>query len=200
MSAATPLPRLVVLISGRGRNLQAIIEATGRGELAADVALVISNRADAAGLDIARAAGIATQVIRHVDFPDRETFDAELIAAITPLQPDLVVLAGFMRILTPGFVRAFAGRLVNIHPSLLPKYPGLHTHAQALAAGDAEHGASVHWVTEELDGGPVILQGRLKVQPGDTAAGLALRVLEEIEVRLYPQALQQLLSERRAAS
>lgn len=200
MSAATPLPRLVVLISGRGRNLQAIIEATRRGELAADVALVISNRADAAGLDIARAAGIATQVIRHVDFPDRETFDAELIAAITPLQPDLVVLAGFMRILTPGFVRAFAGRLVNIHPSLLPKYPGLDTHAQALAAGDAEHGASVHWVTEELDGGPVILQGRLKVQPGDTAAGLALRVLEEIEVRLYPQALQQLLSERRAAS
>lgn len=188
------MKRLVVLISGRGRNLQAIIEAIASGELQAEVALVLSNRPDAGGLDYARAAGINTCVIRHADFPTREAFDAEMIAAIEPCQPDLVVLAGFMRILSSAFVRAFAGRLINIHPSLLPLYPGLDTHARAIAAGDSEHGASVHWVTEELDGGPVILQGRTRIRAGETAEQLAARLLEEVEVKLYPQAIRLLLS------
>jgi len=189
------LPRLVVLISGRGRNLQAIVDATRSGRLRAEVALVLSNRSDAAGLDYARAAGIPTQVIRHQDHADRASFDAQMLAVIEPLQPALVVLAGFMRILTPRFIRAFQGRLVNIHPSLLPLYPGLNTHARALQAGDAEHGASVHWVTEELDGGPVIAQGRVRIEAGDTPETLGQRVLEQVEVRLYPEVLQQLLTE-----
>ena len=189
------LPRLVVLISGRGRNLQAIVDATRSGRLRAEVALVLSNRNDAAGLDYARAAGIVTQVIRHQDHADRDAFDAQMLAVIEPLQPALVVLAGFMRILTPRFIRAFQGRLVNIHPSLLPLYPGLNTHARALQAGDAEHGASVHWVTEELDGGPVIAQGRVRIEAGDTPETLGQRVLEDVEVRLYPDVLQQLLTE-----
>ncbi|SHG46696.1 phosphoribosylglycinamide formyltransferase-1 [Hydrocarboniphaga daqingensis] len=189
------LPRLVVLISGRGRNLQAIVDATRSGRLRAEVALVLSNRSDAAGLDYARAAGIPTQVIRHQDHADRASFDAQMLAVIEPLQPALVVLAGFMRILTLPFIRALQGRLVNIHPSLLPLYPGLNTHARALQAGDAEHGASVHWVTEELDGGPVIAQGRVRIEPGDTPETLGQRVLEQVEVRLYPEVLQQLLTE-----
>ena len=189
------LPRLVVLISGRGRNLQAIVDATRSGRLRAEVALVLSNRSDAPGLDYARAAGIPTQVIRHQDHADRASFDAQMLAVIEPLQPALVVLAGFMRILTPPFIRALQGRLVNIHPSLLPLYPGLNTHARALQAGDAEHGASVHWVTEELDGGPVIAQGRVRIEPGDTPETLGQRVLEQVEVRLYPEVLQQLLTE-----
>lgn len=189
------LPRLVVLISGRGRNLQAIVDATRSGRLRAEVALVLSNRSDAAGLDYARAAGIPTQVIRHQDHADRASFDAQMLAVIEPLQPALVVLAGFMRILTPRFIRALQGRLVNIHPSLLPLYPGLNTHARALQAGDAEHGASVHWVTEELDGGPVIAQGRVRIEAGDTPETLGQRVLEDVEVRLYPDVLQQLLTE-----
>lgn len=189
------LPRLVVLISGRGRNLQAIVDATRSGRLRAEVALVLSNRSDAAGLDYARATGIPTQVIRHQDHADRASFDAQMLAVIEPLQPALVVLAGFMRILTPPFIRALQGRLVNIHPSLLPLYPGLNTHARALQAGDAEHGASVHWVTEELDGGPVIAQGRVRIEPGDTPETLGQRVLEQVEVRLYPEVLQQLLTE-----
>jgi len=189
------LPRLVVLISGRGRNLQAIVDAARSGRLRAEVALVLSNRSDAAGLDYARAAGIPTQVIRHQDHADRASFDAQMLAVIEPLQPALVVLAGFMRILTPPFIRALKGRLVNIHPSLLPLYPGLNTHARALQAGDAEHGASVHWVTEELDGGPVIAQGRVRIEPGDTPETLGQRVLEQVEVRLYPEVLQQLLTE-----
>lgn len=189
------LPRLVVLISGRGRNLQAIVDAAHSGRLRAEVALVLSNRSDAAGLDYARAAGIPTQVIRHQDHADRASFDAQMLAVIEPLQPALVVLAGFMRILTPPFIRALKGRLVNIHPSLLPLYPGLNTHARALQAGDAEHGASVHWVTEELDGGPVIAQGRVRIEAGDTPETLGQRVLEDVEVRLYPDVLQQLLTE-----
>ena len=185
--------RLVVLISGRGRNLQAFIEATRDGRIAADIALVVSNRADAAGLELARDAGIPTLVIAHRDYPTREAFDAQLIAAIAPLQPDLVLLAGFMRILTPAFIRAFEGRLLNIHPSLLPRYPGLDTHARAIAAGDAEHGASVHLVTEELDGGPVIMQGAIPVRPTDDAASLAERVMCEVELRIYPQVVSLLM-------
>ena len=146
------LPRLVVLISGRGRNLQAIVDATRSGRLRAEVALVLSNRSDAAGLDYARAAGIPTQVIRHQDHADRASFDAQMLAVIEPLQPALVVLAGFMRILTPPFIRALQGRLVNIHPSLLPLYPGLNTHARALQAGDAEHGAEERRQGHGVDG------------------------------------------------
>jgi len=182
-----PRGRLVVLISGRGRNLQAFIDAIRDGRIEADIALVVSNRADAAGLGLARDAGIPTRVIAHRDYPTREAFDAQLIAAIAPLQPDLVLLAGFMRILTPSFIRAFEGRLLNIHPSLLPRYPGLDTHARAIAAGDAEHGASVHLVTEELDGGPVLMQGAVPVLPDDDAASLAERVMREVELRIYPQ-------------
>ncbi len=182
-----PRGRLVVLISGRGRNLQAFIEATRDGRIAADIALVVSNRADAAGLELAEAAGIPTLVIAHRDYPTREAFDAQLVAAIAPLQPDLVLLAGFMRILTPAFIRAFEGRLLNIHPSLLPRHPGLDTHTRAIAAGDAEHGASVHLVTEELDGGPVLMQGVVPILPTDDAASLAERVMREVELRIYPQ-------------
>ncbi len=187
--------RLVVLISGRGRNLQAFIEATRDGRVRADIALVISNRADAAGLALAQAAGIPTQVISHRDYPTREAFDAQMVAAIGPHQPDLVLLAGFMRILTAGFIRAFEGRLLNIHPSLLPRYPGLDTHAKALANGDAEHGASVHLVTEELDGGPVLLQASLSVHADDDAQTLAARVMDEIETRIYPQVVAWMLGD-----
>ena len=182
-----PRGKLVVLISGRGRNLQSFIEATRDGRIAADIALVVSNRADAVGLALAEAAGVPTRVIAHRDYPTREAFDEQLIATIAPLQPDLVLLAGFMRILTPSFIRAFEGRLLNIHPSLLPRYPGLDTHARAIAAGDAEHGASVHLVTEELDGGPVLMQGAVPVLPADDAASLAERVMSEVELRIYPQ-------------
>jgi phosphoribosylglycinamide formyltransferase 1 len=186
--------RIVVLISGRGRNLQSLIEASLSGELPGRIVAVISNRADAQGLVLAKAAGIPGLVIAHTDYPSREAFDEALLQAIQPLQPDAVVLAGFMRILTPAFIRAFEGRLLNIHPSLLPLYPGLHTHARAIAAGDAEHGATVHFVTEQLDGGPALIQGRLSVRPEDTAEALARRVLEEIELRIYPQALRLLLN------
>lgn len=187
------MKKLVVLISGRGRNLQAFIEASRRGELGGEIALVISNRADAAGLQLARDAGLPTRVIPHVDYATREAFDAALIAAIEPLQPDAIALAGFMRILTPAFIDRFQGRLLNIHPSLLPLYPGLHTHRRALEAGDREHGATVHFVTQELDGGPLVLQGRLAIEPGDDAESLATRVMEQVELRIYPQAVAWLL-------
>ena len=189
MAKMTARKRVAVLISGRGRNLQAFIEATRDGRIAADIALVVSNRADAAGLGLAEAAGIPTLVIAHRDYPTREAFDAQLVAAIAPLQPDLVLLAGFMRILTPTFIRAFEGRLLNIHPSLLPKYPGLHTHQRAIDAGDAEAGATVHLVTADLDAGPILGQARVPVLPGDTAGSLAARVLEQ-EHRLYPEVLR----------
>lgn len=187
------MKRIVVLISGRGRNLQAIIEATQNGDLPAQIALVISNRADAQGLLLAEAAGIPTKVIPHAEYPSREAFDQALLDEILPLEPDAVALAGFMRILTPIFIRALQGRLLNIHPSLLPLYPGLHTHARALAAGDAEHGATVHFVSEDLDGGPLILQGRVPVLENDTADTLANRVIEQVEVGIYPKALKWLL-------
>lgn len=198
MSAPAPSAprRLVVLISGRGRNLLSLIQASRSGELGGEIVRVIANRADAAGLAYAEAAGIPVQVISHRDHPSRESFDAALVAAITPEQPDLVLLAGFMRVLTPVFIRAFEGRVLNIHPSLLPRHPGLHTHAAVLAAGEREHGASVHLVTEELDGGPVLMQGRIEVQPGDDADRLAARVLDEIEMRLYPRAVALVLQGR----
>ncbi|MCM2321510.1 MAG: phosphoribosylglycinamide formyltransferase [Pseudomonas sp.] len=179
---------VVVLISGSGSNLQALIDSLGEDN-PARICAVISNRADAYGLTRAQNAGIATAVLDHKTFAGREAFDAALIEAIDAHQPDLVVLAGFMRILTPGFVQHYAGRLFNIHPSLLPKYKGMHTHQRALEAGDAEHGCSVHFVTEELDGGPLIVQAVVPVQPGDSAETLASRV-QIGEHRIYPLAVR----------
>ena len=181
--------RLVILISGSGSNLQAFIDAIARGELHAQIVAVISNKPTALGVRRADAAGIPTAVIDHQQFADRETFDAALRDCVQQFQPDLVILAGFMRILTPVFLRPFIGRLLNIHPSLLPKYPGLHTHQRAIDAGDLEAGATVHFVTEELDGGPAIIQAHVPVQSTDTAEHLAARVLQ-VEHRIYPLAAE----------
>ena len=181
---ATPLP-VVVLISGRGSNLQSIIDAIASSELPVDIRAVISNRPNAAGLQRATQAGIATEIIDHTSYEDRATFDQALQTCIDRYQPALVVLAGFMRILTPGFVAHYQGRLLNIHPSLLPEFPGLNTHQRVLAAGNREHGASVHFVTDAMDGGPVVLQARLAIQDHDTAETLAARVLEQ-EHRMLP--------------
>jgi phosphoribosylglycinamide formyltransferase-1 len=157
--------------------MQAFIDACASGELPATVVLVISNNPDAAGLRRAAEAGIATACIDHREFPDRESFDRALVAEVEARKPDLVILAGFMRILTSVFITPFAGRLLNIHPSLLPKYRGLHTHQRALDAGDSHAGATVHYVTAELDGGPSIIQAREPILPGDTAETLAARVV-----------------------
>ena len=172
---------IVILISGRGSNMRAMVEA------GLPVAAVISNRADAAGLAYAAGQGIATAVVEHRDYATREAFDAALAQAIDGFRPDLVVLAGFMRILTAGFVLRYQGRLLNIHPSLLPAFPGLDTHARALAAGVKLHGATVHFVTAELDHGPIVIQAAVPVLPHDDEAQLAARVLAE-EHRIYPQA------------
>ncbi|MEW6765801.1 MAG: phosphoribosylglycinamide formyltransferase [Pseudomonadota bacterium] len=188
--------RIVVLISGNGSNLQALIDAEKRDELGGGhIVAVLSNRADAYGLERARQADIPAEHLSHKDFPDREAFDAALMARIDAHHPDLIVLAGFMRILTPGFVHHYAGRLINIHPSLLPKYPGMHTHARAIEAGDAEHGATVHFVTEGVDEGPAILQGRVPVLPDDTPETLQQRV-HTIEHQIYPQAVRMLCQKR----
>ncbi len=180
--------RIAVLISGSGTNLQALIDARGEGRMAGDIVLVLCNNPEAFGLQRAAYAGIPTRVINHRDFASREDYDRVLISALEDCQADLVVLAGYMRILSPLFVRHFEGRLINIHPSLLPKYPGLHTHQRAIEADDREHGATVHFVTEELDGGPPILQGRLRIDDSDEQQ-LAQRVQREIEHRIYPQAV-----------
>lgn len=180
---------VVVLLSGTGSNLQALIDSTGDGENPARIAAVIANRSDAYGLQRARQAGIATQVLEHADFADRDAFDQALTQAIDSFAPQLVVLAGFMRILTPAFVRHYHGRLLNIHPSLLPRHKGLHTHQRALQAGDAEHGCTVHFVTEELDGGPLVVQAVVPVQSQDTAASLAQRVHTQ-EHHVYPLAVR----------
>lgn len=181
--------RLVVLLSGSGSNLQALIDSIARGELRAMIVGVISNKPDALGLQRAQAANIPTATIDHKQFASRELFDAELCTRVQSFRPDLVILAGFMRILTPTFLRPFLGRLVNIHPSLLPKYPGLHTHQRALDAGDLEAGATVHFVTDELDGGPAIVQARVPIHAGDDAEALAARVLQ-VEHIIYPLAAQ----------
>lgn len=180
---------VVVLLSGTGSNLQALIDDTRHAGNPARVCAVVSNRADAYGLVRAREAGIATAVLDHRQYEGREAFDSALIAAIDEHQPDLVVLAGFMRILTPGFVRHYHGRLLNIHPSLLPLYKGLHTHERVLEAGDAEHGCSVHFVTEELDGGPLVLQAVVPVDSNDTPGSLAQRVHAR-EHQIYPLAVR----------
>mgnify|MGYP005839002565 CR=1 FL=1 len=180
--------RLAILISGRGSNMEAIIQAARDPAYPADVALVVSNRAAAPGLARARDLGVPTIALPHGDFPSREAFDAALDALLREHRIDVVALAGFMRVLTPGFVRRWQGRMLNIHPSLLPRYPGLHTHRRALEAGDREAGCTVHEVTADLDSGPILAQARVPILPGDSAESLALRVLAE-EKRVYPPAI-----------
>jgi len=177
--------KIVVLISGGGTNLQAIIDACIEDSYPGEVVGVISNKEDAYGLTRAKNADIATVALSHKTFSSREDYDQALIKEIDAFDADLIVLAGFMRILTPSFVQHFQGKLLNIHPSLLPKYQGLNTHQRAIDAGDKEHGVSVHFVTEELDGGPVILQAKVPVFDGDVADDLAARVHEQ-EHRIYP--------------
>jgi phosphoribosylglycinamide formyltransferase-1 len=186
MTTPTPPLRVVVLVSGRGSNLKAIAARADAGELPVRIEAVVSDRADAGALEWARARGIATSVLSPRDFPDRGTYGRALGDIVESHAPQLVLLAGFMRILSDEFVLRFSGRMLNIHPSLLPKYAGLHTHRRALEAGEREHGASVHFVTPELDGGPVVLQARVPVLPGDDEDSLAARVLRE-EHLIYPR-------------
>jgi phosphoribosylglycinamide formyltransferase-1 len=191
---AQALP-LVVLISGRGSNLKAILDAIRHEQLPAVVTAVISDQSRAAGLDYARQENIDTLALDAADYPDRHSYDRALQGLIDRFNPGLVVLAGFMRILTPAFVHHYEGRLINIHPSLLPEFPGLNTHQRAIDEGARQHGASVHFVTEEVDGGPVIVQVRVPVLPDDDAERLAARVLKQ-EHRLYPQAIRWLAEGR----
>lgn len=187
--------RIVVLISGSGSNLQAIIDATQSGRINGDVVAVLSNKADVFGLERAANANIATEVLNHKAFDSRESFDAAMMQLIDGYTPDLIVLAGFMRILTPEFVRHYEGRMLNIHPSLLPKYKGLHTHQRALEAGDTEHGCTVHFVTEELDGGPSLVQGRVSIDPDDSSESLQQKVHVR-EHQIYPLAVEWFCAER----
>ena len=180
---------VVVLLSGTGSNLQALIDSTRTGDSPVRIAAVISNRSDAFGLQRARDAGIETRSLDHKAFEGREAFDSALVELIDAFNPKLVVLAGFMRILSADFVRHYEGRLLNIHPSLLPKYKGMHTHQRALDAGDSEHGCSVHFVTEELDGGPLVVQAVVPVESDDSAQTLAQRVHTQ-EHRIYPLAVR----------
>lgn len=180
--------RIVVLISGNGSNLQAIIDAIASKQIPAEMVSVISNKADAYGLERANKANISTAVLRYADFNDRGKYDQALMACIDAYQPDLIVLAGFMRILTDEFVNHYRGRMLNIHPSLLPKYKGLNTHRRVLESDDQEHGATVHFVTPELDSGPIILQGKTLVKDTDTEQQLAQRI-HAIEHKIYPQAV-----------
>jgi len=186
------MKNIVILISGRGSNMEAIVGAAAAEAWPAKVAAVISNRADAAGLAFAKANGIAIAVVEHKAFASREAFDAALAEAVDAFAPDVIALAGFMRILTPGFVQRYDGRLVNIHPSLLPMFPGLHTHQRAIDAGCKVAGASVHFVTADLDHGPIIGQAVVSVLPDDTESSLAARVLVQ-EHRLYPRAIRWLV-------
>jgi phosphoribosylglycinamide formyltransferase-1 len=189
------MKNIVILISGRGSNMEAVVRAARSEGWPAKVAAVISNRPDAPGLAFAQAHGIPTAVVPSKAFPGRAEFDAALQQEIDRFAPDLVVLAGFMRILTVPFVEHYAGRMLNIHPSLLPAFPGLATHRQAIEAGVSEHGATVHFVTAELDHGPVVAQARIDVLPGDTEDSLAARVLVE-EHKLYPYAVRLFVEDR----
>jgi phosphoribosylglycinamide formyltransferase-1 len=183
------MKKLVILISGRGSNMEAIVRACSDEAWPAQVAAVIANRPDAAGLAFAASHVIATAVVDHRQFPDRDSFDAALAKEIDSFAPDLVVLAGFMRVLTAGFVDHYAGRMLNVHPSLLPSFPGLKTHQQALDAGVRLHGASVHFVTSQLDHGPIVAQSAVPVETGDTPAMLAERVLATEHI-IYPRAVR----------
>jgi phosphoribosylglycinamide formyltransferase-1 len=186
------MKNIVILISGRGSNMQAIVAAAKAQKWPAQIAAVISNRADAEGLAFAQQHGIPTAVVVSKNYPSRDLFDAALLEQIEQYSPDLVVLAGFMRILTPQFVQHYHARMLNIHPSLLPDFKGLHTHQRALQAGVKEHGATVHLVTAELDHGTVIDQARIAVLPDDTEASLANRVLEQEHI-LYPRVIRQIV-------
>ena len=181
--------RTAVLLSGRGSNLKSLIAACAAPDFPAEIVLVISNVESAGGLAIARDAGIATKVIPHKPFPSREAFDAEIDAALSAANIELVCEAGFMRIHSAWFAQRWEGRILNIHPSLLPKFPGVHVHEQVLAAGETESGATVHFITPELDAGPIVAQAHVPVLPGDTPDTLAARVLEQEHV-LYPEALR----------
>ncbi|OCS44383.1 phosphoribosylglycinamide formyltransferase [Ralstonia pickettii] len=183
------MKNIVILISGRGSNMEAIVRACQAEGWSGRIAAVISNRPEAAGLKFAASHGIATAVVDHKAFPDRDSFDAALAQVIDGFSPDLVVLAGFMRILTAGFVKRYAGRMLNIHPSLLPCFPGLHTHEAALAMGVKVHGATVHFVTADLDHGPIVLQAIIDVRQDDTPDSLAGRLLAQ-EHTIYPRAVR----------
>jgi phosphoribosylglycinamide formyltransferase-1 len=179
--------RTAILISGSGTNLQAFIDRVTGGDLDLELSIVFSNKPDAFGLERARRAGIPTECIEHRRFPSREMFDRAVAAVLDAYEPELIILAGFMRILSPWFVAHYEGRILNIHPALLPKYPGLDTHQRVLDAGDEWHGSTVHFVTPELDAGPRILQGRLRVNPNESAEELQRRV-QAIEHQIYPEA------------
>jgi phosphoribosylglycinamide formyltransferase-1 len=183
------MKNIVILISGRGSNMEAIVQACAQQNWSARIAAVISNKATAGGLEFAASHGIATAVVDHKQFDSREAFDTELARVIDSYQPDLVVLAGFMRILTEGFVRHYDGRLLNIHPSLLPAFPGLHTHERAIEAGCKLAGATVHLVTPELDHGPIVIQAAVPVLVDDTGDTLSARVLKQ-EHQIYPRAVR----------
>ncbi|RFC33793.1 MAG: formyltetrahydrofolate-dependent phosphoribosylglycinamide formyltransferase [Candidatus Nitrotoga sp. SPKER] len=189
-SVNVAIKSIVILISGHGSNMRALLEA----DLPCKIAAVISNRADAPGLEIAKQYGIATKVVAHRNYPDRESFDAELALCIDSYRPDLIVLAGFMRILTPQFVARYQNKLINIHPSLLPAYSGLSTHARALQDGVKIHGCTVHFVTSDVDHGPIIIQAAVPVLMDDTPATLAARVLDQ-EHRIFPQAIRWLCND-----
>lgn len=179
--------KTAILISGSGTNLQAFIDAVEGGDLDLDLTVVFSNNPEAFGLERAEQAGIPTSCIQHSDYPDRESFDQAVIAELDRFEPDLLILAGFMRILSKAFVAHYAGKILNIHPALLPLYPGLNTHQRVLDAGEEWHGSTVHFVTEKLDAGPRILQGRLLINQGETAQELERRV-QAVEHQIYPQA------------
>jgi phosphoribosylglycinamide formyltransferase 1 len=183
-----PRKRVGILISGRGSNMAALIAAAKAPDYPADIAIVISNKTEAPGLALAATEGVSTVALAHRAFADRESFDRAVTERLEAAAVEIVALAGFMRILSPWFCNRWAGRLVNIHPSLLPKFKGVDTHARALAAGESEHGCTVHFVTPELDDGPIILQAKVPVLAGDTPDTLAERVLRE-EHRIYPEAL-----------
>jgi phosphoribosylglycinamide formyltransferase-1 len=188
--------RVAILISGRGSNMAALIEAAKAPDYPAEIALVLSNIADAGGIARAKENGIATEVVAHKPFgKDREAFDRAVQAVLERYKIDIVCLAGFMRVLTPWFVGQWAGRMINIHPSLLPAFKGLNTHERAIAEGAAQHGATVHFVTAELDDGPIIAQESIAVLPGDTPESLAARVLD-VEHRIYPLALRRVAEQR----
>ena len=195
----SPVPaaakRIVVLISGSGSNLQAIIDAVNAGRINGKIEMVISNKDDAYGLERARLADVPGCVIRHTDYSDRDSFDQALIAEIDSHSPDLVILAGFMRIFTPEFVNRYSDRMLNIHPSLLPKYKGLNTHQRAIEDGEARHGCTVHFVTEELDGGPLAVQAAVDILPDDTADSLQQRVHTQ-EHKIYPLAVEWFCNDR----
>lgn len=179
------MKKIVVLISGSGTNLQAIIDACEAGEINGEIYAVISNKASAYGLERAKKHSIAAHTIEHNQYPDRQSFDAELANTIDKYQPDLIVLAGFMRILSEGFVARYVGKMLNIHPSLLPKYPGLNTHQRAIDNGDSEHGVSIHFVTAELDGGPIVIQSKVNIEATDSVDSLQQKVAEK-EWIIYP--------------